>query len=68
LLHNEVVRLVAHYKRKNSSKNKRNVGLNVGLTEAQMRNLISVLETRVGKQEADNATTVLNNVISSRNR
>lgn len=45
-----------------------NVGLNVGLTEAQMKNLISVLETRVGKQEADNATIVLNNVLSSRNR
>ncbi len=45
-----------------------NVGFNVGLTEAQMRNLISVLEARVGKQEADNATLVLNNVISNRNR
>jgi 4-carboxymuconolactone decarboxylase len=45
-----------------------NVGLNVGLTEAQLRSLITVLETRVGKQEADNATGVLNNVISGRIR
>ncbi|HWR42251.1 carboxymuconolactone decarboxylase family protein [Sporomusa sp.] len=45
-----------------------NVGLNVGLTEAQLRSLITVLETRVGKQEADNATGVLNNVISGRTR
>lgn len=44
-----------------------NVGFNVGLTEAQMRSLISVLETRVGKQKADHATIVLNNVINSRN-
>jgi len=43
-----------------------NVGFNVGLTEAQMKSFISVLETRVGKQEADNATAVLNIVISSR--
>jgi alkylhydroperoxidase/carboxymuconolactone decarboxylase family protein YurZ len=45
-----------------------NVGLNVGLTEAQLRSLTTVLETRVGKQEADNATNVLNNVISGRTR
>lgn len=45
-----------------------NVGMNVGLTEAQMRNLVTVLETRVGKQEADNATDVLNKVIESRIR
>ncbi|TWH51913.1 carboxymuconolactone decarboxylase family protein [Sporomusa sp. KB1] len=42
-----------------------NVGLNVGLTEAQLRSLITVLEMRVGKQEADNATGVLNNVKGS---
>lgn len=45
-----------------------NVGLNVGLTEAQLKSLITVLETRVGKQEADNATSVLSNVISGRTR
>ncbi|WP_145100465.1 hypothetical protein [Sporomusa sp. KB1] len=32
-----------------------NVGMNVGLTEAQMRSLVVVLEARVGQQEADNA-------------
>jgi len=45
-----------------------NVGLNVGLTEVQLRNLVTVLETRVGKQEADNAADVLNKVIESRTR
>ena len=30
-------------------------GFNVGLTEAQMRSLISVLEAKVGKKQADNA-------------
>ncbi|AIF50300.1 carboxymuconolactone decarboxylase family protein [Pelosinus sp. UFO1] len=45
-----------------------NVGFNVGLTEMQMRSLISVLEANVGKKEADNATAVLNKVISSRAR
>lgn len=43
-----------------------NIGLNTGLTEAQMKNLISVLETRVGKQEADNALEVLSKALSSR--
>jgi len=43
-----------------------NVGLNVGLTEAQMRSLISVLEAKVGKKEADNANEILGKVLSSR--
>jgi 4-carboxymuconolactone decarboxylase len=43
-----------------------NVGLNVGLTEAQMRSLISVLEAKVGKKEADNANEVLSKVLSIR--
>jgi len=42
------------------------VGLNVGLTEAQMRSLISVLEAKVGKKEADNANEILRKVLSSR--
>lgn len=41
-------------------------GLNVGLTEAQMRSLISVLETKVGQKEADNANEVLAKVLSGR--
>lgn len=42
------------------------VGLNVGLTEAQMRSLISVLEAKVGKKEADNTNEILNKVSGSR--
>ena len=43
-----------------------NVGFNVGLTQAQMRSLISVLESRVGKKEADNASAILEKVIAAR--
>lgn len=45
-----------------------NIGFNTGLTEAQMKGLISVLETKVGKKEAANAAEVLNKVISARTR
>ncbi len=41
-------------------------GFNTGLTEAQMRSLISVLEAKVGKKEAGNANEILNKVLSSR--
>jgi alkylhydroperoxidase/carboxymuconolactone decarboxylase family protein YurZ len=43
-----------------------NIGLNVGLTEAQMRSLISVLEVKVGKKEVRNATEILSEVLRSR--
>ena len=43
-----------------------NIGLNVGLTEPQMRSLISVLEAKVGKKEADNANEILGKVLGSR--
>ena len=43
-----------------------NIGFNVGLTEAQMRSLISVLEAKVGKKEADNANEILGKVLSNR--
>jgi 4-carboxymuconolactone decarboxylase len=43
-----------------------NVGFNVGLSQAQMRSLISVIEYRVGKKEADNASAVLEKVIAAR--
>ena len=43
-----------------------NIGFNVGLTEAQMRSLISVLEAKVGKKEADNANGLLSEVLSNR--
>lgn len=45
-----------------------NVGFNTGLTEAQMRSLLSVIKAKVGKKEAANATEVLDNVIRSRTR
>jgi len=43
-----------------------NVGFNTGLTQAQMRSLISVLEFKVGIKEADNASAVLEKVIGAR--
>jgi hypothetical protein len=41
-------------------------GFNVGLTEAQMRSLISVLEAKVGKKQADNASEIFGKVLSNR--
>lgn len=43
-----------------------NVGLNTGLTEAQLKSLISVLSAKVGKKEADNASDVFGKVLSGR--
>jgi 4-carboxymuconolactone decarboxylase len=43
-----------------------NIGLNVGLTEAQLRSLISVLATKVGKKQADNASEILSKVLNNR--
>ena len=45
-----------------------NIGLNVGLTEAQMRSLIIVLGAEVGKKEADNANEMLRKVLNSRTK
>jgi len=42
------------------------IGFNTGLTEAQMRSLISLLEAKVGKKEADNANDLLGKVLSNR--
>ncbi len=42
------------------------IGFNTGLTEAQMRSLISVLEVKVGKKEAVNAYEILGKVLSTR--
>jgi quercetin dioxygenase-like cupin family protein/alkylhydroperoxidase/carboxymuconolactone decarboxylase family protein YurZ len=42
------------------------IGFNIGLTEAQMRSLVSVLATKVGKKEADNAEEVLGKVLGSK--
>ena len=49
-----------------SSENFFNIGFNTGLTEAQMRSLISVLEVKVGKKKADNASGVLGKVLDGR--
>lgn len=43
-----------------------NVGLNTGLTEVQLRSLITVLEANVGKKEAARARETLDKVLSSR--
>lgn len=43
-----------------------NVGFNVGLTEWQMKGLVSVLAAKVGQKEADNANQILGKVLSSR--
>jgi 4-carboxymuconolactone decarboxylase len=40
--------------------------MNTGLTEAQMKDFISVLESRVGKKEAESAYEVLGNVLRNR--
>jgi len=43
-----------------------NIGLNMGLTEAELRGIIAVLAARVGRQEADNAAELLGKVLASR--
>jgi len=43
-----------------------NVGLNTGLTEVQLRSLITVLESNVGKKEAANANETLAKVLGDR--
>lgn len=42
------------------------MGFNTGLTEGQMKCIISVLADKVGKKEADNASEVLGKVLSSK--
>lgn len=45
-----------------------NVGLNTGLTEAQLKSLISVLRAKVDRKEAENAREILGKVLSSRTK
>ncbi|HUI45202.1 MAG TPA: carboxymuconolactone decarboxylase family protein [Nitrospirota bacterium] len=40
--------------------------MNTGLTEAQMKDFISVLKSKVGKKEADNAYEILGKVLSTK--
>ncbi|KAB0671742.1 4-carboxymuconolactone decarboxylase [Oryzomonas sagensis] len=42
------------------------IGFNTGLTEAQMRGLITVFTVRVGEKEAENANDLLGKALSSR--
>jgi len=41
-----------------------NVGLNTGLTEAQLKNIVSVLQAKVGSKEGNTANQVLNAVLN----
>ncbi|UYZ83745.1 carboxymuconolactone decarboxylase family protein [Entomomonas sp. E2T0] len=43
-----------------------NMGMNVGLTEAQIKEILSIIGTSVGKQEAEAGLEVLNKVLASR--
>lgn len=43
-----------------------NIAMNVGLTEAQMQNLLQVINTRVGKTEGDAAAAVFVRVLDGR--
>jgi 4-carboxymuconolactone decarboxylase len=45
-----------------------NVGFNVGLSLAQVRSLISVLESKIGAKEAENASAVLEKAIAARSQ
>lgn len=45
-----------------------NIGFNTGLSEAQMKSLIAVLDEKVGKAEADNANRVLQQVLAAKKR
>jgi alkylhydroperoxidase/carboxymuconolactone decarboxylase family protein YurZ len=45
-----------------------NVGLNTGLTVAQLKSLISALSTKVGKKEADNSRKIFDKVLGGRTK
>ncbi|MBE5102320.1 (R)-mandelonitrile lyase [Priestia aryabhattai] len=45
-----------------------NIGTNVGLTEDQMRGVISVLKAEIGNKEAKNANKVLDDFLSTREK
>lgn len=40
-----------------------NIGMNVGLTESQLDQIFSIIETNIGKKEADSGRAVLNKVL-----
>ncbi|MEZ4579874.1 MAG: hypothetical protein R2875_18235 [Desulfobacterales bacterium] len=41
--------------------------MNIGLTEAQMKNFIGIIETTVGKAQAESAQKILTRVLDKRN-
>lgn len=43
-----------------------NIGMNVGLTEARLKQVLSIIETSIGKQAATTGLEVLNKVLESR--
>ena len=44
------------------------VGMRVGLSTAQLKSLIGVLEVQVGQQEAASALAILDNVLDGKNK
>lgn len=44
------------------------IGLNVGLSESGLKQMLSIIESNVGKKEADAGRKVLSGVIASRNK
>lgn len=42
--------------------------MNIGLTEAQMKDFISVLKSKVGKKEGESASEILTEVLKSRTK
>lgn len=44
------------------------IGMNTGITEQQLKQLLSIIENTVGKKEADTGKQVLNKVIASRQK
>lgn len=43
-----------------------NIGMNTGLTESQIKDIVGVIADKVGKKEADNASEVLGKVLTSK--
>lgn len=43
-----------------------NLSLNVGITPAQLKEMVQLIETNIGKQEADAATGILNELLKTR--
>ncbi len=43
-----------------------NMGMNVGLTQAQLRQVISIIQTSVSRQQGDNASLILDKVVKGR--